>query len=623
MDFFSHQTQARQKTSQLVVLFALAVVSLIVILNLFIAALFIGGGEGGTRNLLHFVTFKQWFYVSAVVLVGVGGASFIRWLQLREGGKVVALSLGGRLIHPDTQDFYEKRVLNIVEEIALAAGVPVPPVYLLPENDINAFAAGYKLSDAVIGVTQGCVTKLSRDQLQGVIAHEFSHIFNGDMRLNIRLMALLFGILFIGLTGRFLLEITARAGASSSRSKRDNSGALVVLLLAVGLIVIGYCGVFFGNLIKAAVSRQREFLADASAVQFTRNPEGIAGALKVIAVEGSLIQHPKSAEASHLFFGKSQRYQFFSLFATHPPLEQRIRRIEPRWDGQYLAAQTKPAAEAELKAVQEKQFSSNQIANLAVGAALADSTPVVPLWQSIFNELDGKARHIHSAPFLVMALLLSKDAHAAKAQRQCLAKSWGENDLTLLDELVKKVAEIPDEQRLPLVELAIPTLKNWPQKTAQGFCNDLKVLRQQEAQPTVFSWCLTQLVEFYLTANFMPASKGQERFHAEREILVATGVVLSALARFGQDNSAEIEKAFQAGVQAGGFGELSLRQLAGFNELETALARLRRAYPHIKGRLAKSMLATIQYDGILKTDELNLVRTISALLEMPTVLSAA
>lgn len=618
MDFFAHQTQARKKTVHLVVLFALAVLALITILNLFIAALFIGGGEGGTRNLLNFVSLKQWFYVSAIVLAGVGGASFFRWLQLRGGGKVVALSLGGRLIHPDTQAFYEKRVLNVVEEIALAAGVPVPPVYLLPENEINAFAAGYKLSDAVIGVTEGCITKLSRDQLQGVIAHEFSHIFNGDMRLNIRLMALLFGILFIGLTGRFLLEVTARAGASSSRSKRDGSGALVVFLLAAGLIVIGYCGVFFGNLIKAAVSRQREFLADASAVQFTRNPEGIAGALKVIALEGSLMHHPKSAEAAHLFFGKAQRYQFFSLFATHPPVDERIRRIEPRWDGQYLAAQTRHAAEQEWQVQNATHFSAQQVAHLAVGAAV----PVVPQWQAILNDLAEQAHQLPRAPFLVVALLLAKEESTAKVQRDFLAQSWPKNDLAQLDELVKKVATIPDEQRLPLLELAIPTLKYWDQKPAQNFINDLAVLRQQETQPTVFSWCLAQLVDFYLTANFLPASKGQERFYTEREILAATGVVLSALARFGHDHPNEVQKAFVAGVQAGGFGELSLRQLAGFSELGNALERLRRAYPHIKGRLAKSMLATIQCDGVLKTDELNLVRTIAALLEMPTVLPA-
>ena len=251
------------------------------------------------------------------------------------GGTVVAERLGGRRVFPNTIDPAERRLLNVVEEMALASGVPVPPVFLLSEEQgINAFAAGYSPSDAVVGVTRGCAEQLTRDELQGVVAHEFSHILNGDMRLNMRLIGVLHGILLMGLIGRELLRLGAFGGGGALATKTTAPPHLLVIGLA--FMIIGFLGLFIGNLIKAAVSRQREYLADASAVQFTRNPEGIAGALKRIgaAVFGSKLATPRAAEASHMYFAEG----ISSLFATHPPLNDRIARIEPQWDGKYPAA---------------------------------------------------------------------------------------------------------------------------------------------------------------------------------------------------------------------------------------------------------------------------------------------
>lgn len=327
MDFFAHQEQARRLTFRLVILFGLAVIG-IILTCYFLAAFALAYAHYGPQwekgDLWDPILF-MWvtFGISAIV----GLCSGFKILQLRGGGKVIAEELGGRLLSPSSVDPVERKILNIVEEMAIASGVPTPAVYMMDrEPGINAFAAGYTIQNAVIAVTRGCVEQLSRDELQGVIAHEFSHILNGDMRINIHLMGVLFGILIIGMMGYYAFRMTPYR-----TSKEDRTG-IFIIIIGLGLVVIGSIGTFFGNLIKAAVSRQREFLADASAVQFTRNPEGIAGALKKIAgyKNGSAILNPNAPEASHMFFAKGV---FEGLFATHPPIDERIRRLDKSWEG--------------------------------------------------------------------------------------------------------------------------------------------------------------------------------------------------------------------------------------------------------------------------------------------------
>ncbi len=338
MDFFTRQESARKHTKLLEVYFVLAVISIVVMVYL-VAVIVLnfhghrtafryGGYQETTLGGMWWNPKKLFLGVSLGTIAFIFCGSAFKTMQLSGGGSVVAEMLGGRVVNANTSDPDERKLLNVVEEMAIASGTPVPHVYVMEgERGINAFAAGHSTSDMVVCATRGCIKSLTRDELQGVIGHEFSHILNGDMRLNLRLMGLVFGILCLALFGRMLLY--ARGGG------RDRNNALP--LIGLFLIVIGSAGVFFAKLIKSAISRQREFLADASSVQFTRNPEGLAGALKKVGGCGSRIEDPNAEDASHFFFANGMAESLSGMFSTHPPLEERIRALEPNWDGKFVA----------------------------------------------------------------------------------------------------------------------------------------------------------------------------------------------------------------------------------------------------------------------------------------------
>lgn len=336
MNFFEHQAQAHKESKKLLFLFVLAVIAIVLAVNGTLALLWIWmKGQIGTG----IYTYPRGFFFTntAVTLLFIGGGMLFEMSRLKDGGDAVARMAGGRLVQPDSRDIQERRLLNIVEEMALAAGMACPRVYVMDEEDaINAFAAGYHQNEAVVAVTRGSLTRLSRDELQGVIAHEFSHILNGDMRMNIKLIGVLFGIQMLAGFGQHLMEWGARFSGSRSRDEKGPSIQLILFVFGLALFVIGYIGIFFGRLIKSAVSRQREFLADASAVQFTRNPDGIGGALRKIGGLtrsnqcGSRIKNPNAEQLSHMFLGAARPNLLSGLFATHPPLSERLQRLYGR-----------------------------------------------------------------------------------------------------------------------------------------------------------------------------------------------------------------------------------------------------------------------------------------------------
>ena len=362
MNFFEQQARAKRSSAWLVLMMLVAMVAMTTLISVVLALIlhhYFPAGPGYRAHPLVKGPLGQWLDARLLAEVGAGvatlvvGGSLYKAIELRGGGRVVAERLGGRLITRDTQYPQERQLLNVVEEMALACGAPVPSVYLLDEVGINAFAAGTTPDNAVIGITLGALEHLSRDELQGIIAHEFSHIFHGDMRFNTRLTAVVHGMILVGLIGggvlRTLEAVTAPFAARPrdpsepapppKETKESEAGKLGMLVLVIGiaLLLLGAVGTFFGNCIKAAFGRQREFLADAAAVQFTRNPESIAGALKKIGglSTGSMIKAEHLAEFNHLFFAASTASALTGMLATHPPLAERIQRIEPSWNGHF------------------------------------------------------------------------------------------------------------------------------------------------------------------------------------------------------------------------------------------------------------------------------------------------
>ncbi|RRK02052.1 peptidase M48 [Opitutaceae bacterium TAV3] len=352
MDFFEAQARARRRTARLVVLFICAIAGLIAVgyfSTIAILREFVPQDTPYATAPTSYVEtapdaapVRSWWdprLLTGIALgtcVVVGLASLFKWAQLRSGGRAVAEMVGGRRINSNTTDPKERQFLNVVEEMSLASGTPMPGVYVLDkEPAINAFAAGHTTDDAVVAVTRGTLDQLTRDELQGVVAHEFSHILNGDMRFNLRLTTVIFGILVIGLIGRTVLLSLRHTRVRTSRDSKGGGAGLLAAIVVIGLLLmlLGYIGYFFGRLIQAAISRQREFLADASAVQFTRNPSGIVNALRRIGgyAGGSRLQSAGSAQIEHFFFaqGFSAKASLAGLWATHPPLRERIQAIDP------------------------------------------------------------------------------------------------------------------------------------------------------------------------------------------------------------------------------------------------------------------------------------------------------
>jgi Zn-dependent protease with chaperone function len=394
MDFFQAQDHARKKSGRLVFLYLAAVLAIILSIYAILILALTGTSANGnplstatdtataTATLARYWHPQLFLGTAGVTAAVIALGSLFKIISLRGGGGVVARSVGGILVAPNTTDPQKRRLVNVVEEMAIAAGVRVPEIYILPEKGLNAFAAGYSPDDAAVAVTQGALDTLTRDELQGVVAHEFSHILNGDMRLNIRLIGLLFGIFLLTILGRGLV----RAAASSGSRDKKGGGAAAFLLLGLALVIIGYLGVFFGRLIQAAVSRQREFLADASAVQFTRNPDGIAGALRKIGAlaAGSRIANAHATETSHMFFANALRGSFAGLFATHPPLAKRIKAIDPSFDGTFSAKPKPRAASGEPPARPPRRPSpppplpipGTTLANATIPSATAPGTTI-------------------------------------------------------------------------------------------------------------------------------------------------------------------------------------------------------------------------------------------------------
>lgn len=643
-DFYDRQDAARRSTSWLIGMFAIGVIA--VVGGVMLVAWIVTGGmesyraaQGGeiydAPDAFTHVTRDDWLAILAAggaTLLLIGGGSTFKVAQLAGGGSVVAEELGGKRVYPNTTDFVEKRLLNVVEEMALASGVPVPPVYLLDaEKGINAFAAGYSPSDAVVAVTRGTAEQLSREELQGVVAHEFSHILNGDMRLNIRLIGILHGLLLLGLIGRIMLRLGG--GSGRSRSSRNNSGAAIVMI-GLALFVLGYVGTLIGSLIKAAVSRQREYLADASAVQFTRNPGGLAGALKKIGayVAGSRLKAPKAAEASHMFFSQGVWEGFTGLTATHPPLESRIRALEPNWDGTYPPMPKQPAGVAEIAAV--------GVSGLA-GAATADSG-VVPievvshaadqvgepeeshreyvtrLVQSIPPVIVENAHDPYGARAVLYGLLLDADPEVRERQLAELAQRAAPDVYQLTLDLLPYLDLLDVRVRLPLVDMAMPALRAMSPSQYRTFNDCFRELVRADDRLGLFEWMLYRVLTRHLRPQFEKTAAARVAYYGLQKLEVECSVLLSTLAYADNRREAAAAAVIRGATRLAGVKVTLLPpESCGLDPLRDALKTLSQVVPKQRRTLVEACAATICADAEVTVAEAELLRGICDMLECP------
>lgn len=637
MNFFDAQDNARRVTRRLVGVYLLATIVIVAGISLIVGFAFwnmsyprvpltavgLFRNQGGAMLVTA---------VLATLLIV--GATLYKTAVLSAGGGRVARDLGGTLVAPDVTDPLRRRLRNVIEEMAIASGVPVPEIYVLEsESGINAFAAGYSPGDAAIAVTRGTLDLLDRNELQGVIAHEFSHILNGDMRLNIRLMGVLFGIMVLGLLGRLIL----RGGyhgriMSSSRDK----GAPVVLVIGLGMAVLGYTGVFLARLIKASVSRQREYLADASAVQFTRQTEGIANALKKIGGyhRGSLITEADPEEVGHMLFGSGAKLR--GAFATHPPLLERIRALDPNFEpSQY------PIIDPRERNVPERE-DARGIADDGVSRAFAESgrrflaediaTSVgspedehviyaAGIRRSIPTDLYDAAHSPELAFLLAVALILHRDGAVLDRQLVICNERLGDERTRIIRRLHESLLAVGPEFSLPLLEIAFPALKNRPEPHLVFLIELCSRLIDVDGRIDLYEFCFLRILTVNIRQASDPAGSTRRRRAPKTAIRDAAINLLRLLADYGHDDASQKQAAFAAGIATlpawalsypyEGAGRASIPLLNHSLDLLTTLNEAGR------GMLVRAVSAVAGADQAITMREAALVRAVCATLELP------
>ncbi len=623
MDFFARQEAARRSTRWLLVAFLVCVALVIGAVGGIVYYVAGATGEGRDAALGPAVL------AAVAILLVMCGASIFKSMQLRAGGSVVARSLGGTRVERGTRDLALKRLHNVVEEMAIASGVTMPEVYVLEgEDGINAFAAGNSPADAAVAVTRGAVTRLNREELQGVIAHEFSHVLNGDMRLNSKLLGWVFGLLVIAIMARIFMQGVGRGGR-----RNDKAGALIMIALAI--MVIGYIGVFVGRILQAAVSRHRERLADASAVQFTRNSSGLVGALlKIAGVDsGSRLASPDKEEVAHMLFAPGMA----RLFATHPPIVERVRELDPSFRRENLEAMVAAAArlaEQQRLAPSFDDVSPGPATSQFAGPADIATAPVRvaslagtfddiqqryahTARESIPEELHGFADSPDTARVLLFALLRGAHDDVAARQDEVIRRSYGEPMLAAIHAALPVARSLAPALRLPAVQQLMPALRRMtvPERT------ELRSAAQQFAladdRIDVFECCLSLLLEAALRDGLEFNDE-----HGSRSLIQSAGAtcdLFAVLAEQGAGDAESARRAYDAGAQH--VLPHHTRPYAAVDRwpeaLRRALTELAALRPFAKRVLIEGLVRTVAHDRRLSVAEGELLRTVCATLHCP------
>jgi Zn-dependent protease with chaperone function len=641
MNFFEHQEAARRSTRILVLLYVLAVAGVVLAVDLVLAVAYLWGAAERAQGVFPSLStvptgIHLWGALGTLAVILI--ASLVHVARLAGGGEAVARLVGARPVDSGTRDPLERRLLNVVEEMAIASGVRLPKVYVMDgERGINAFAAGWDVSNSVVAVTRGTLETLNRDELQGVVAHEFSHILNGDMRLNIRMMGVLGGIVFIGAIGEFLMR-----GSSRSRS-RDSGG---VFAAGLALFLIGYIGLFCARLIKAAASRQREFLADASSVQFTRNPDGIAGALDQIraSARGTLIADRHAEDMSHMLFGQGIRIRLGGLLDTHPPLDERIRRVNPRFQPQGYRGR-RPAADAPdaaapraasgfagAAAVPRAERQRSGDIGYAWGRSAGESVDLVGaldgakldfaqrLLAALPPGLHDRLRQPDGARGAIVALLLAARDSVMEEQLAAASAAGAGALAATARALAPAVRSLGPAFHLPVIDIALPATKAATAEARRELLTALEAVIHADRRVSLHEFVVLTLVR----AQLAPAARPPAiRYRALAELRGEALALLSLVAYAGQRPGPEGERDFATAFRAGakemafdGAGAVA-REALKLDGVAAALEKFKHLAPLAKPALIRGLFAAVTVDGNLRIMEAELMRLVGAAVDCP------
>ncbi len=628
MNFFDAQDRARRATRWLIIVYVLATILIVAGVTAIVAGAFLMIGETGRPADPSVLV-----AIAVLATLLIIGATIFKTSRLSSGGGRVAVDMGGTLVTTDVSDPLIRRLRNVVEEIAIASGVPVPEIYVLEEEiGINAFAAGFSPGDAAIAVTRGTLEVLDRDELQGVIAHEFSHILNGDMRLNIRMMGVLFGIMVLGIIGRMMLRGGYHTGLVSSRR---NKNAAAIMAVGVGLVLLGWIGLFAARLVKAAVSRQREFLADASAVQFTRQTDGLANALKKIGGyrSHSYIRSVDPEEVSHMLFaGGASRLT--SMFATHPPLIDRIKALDPQFNEADYPVVNKESQSAKNR----REAAEDRTSGFASGAADAQSVPdaiadsvgqpdprqiafAAKIRQSIPSDLYDAAHSAKHAWLLALALALHRDTSQLNRQLRFVDEQLGPERSAHVRRYSGQISQIGPEYRLPLLEIAFPALKLKPAPQREFLLELLQRVIEMDGEVDLYEYCLYRVLSRNLEKASKPSANRKGNRAGKKAVRQAAIDLVSTVAQHGHATTADAASAFNAGIAEFGawaadakYEDVSLRTVPLLDKSLNVLGRMNSA-----GRksLLQALARSVSHDGKLTTTEAELLRAVCASLDCP------
>lgn len=606
-NFFEHQERAQFLSKKLIFLFLLAVGLTVFLVILISAGFFLFALEWDPLDFSK--CGRAYAVIGSATAALIGLMSLIKVYSLRSfGGISIALDLGAKNIAPSTADAQERKLLNVVEEMAIASGVPMPEVFVLPDKSINAFAAGNSFADAVVCVTRGCLENLSRDELQGVVAHEFSHIFHGDIQLNMNISGAIYGIFAISNLGRILL--------GNRRTRRKNSGLLVA---GLSLMAIGSLGVLFGRLIQAAISRQREFLADASAVQYTRNPDGIGGALKKIgeSFENSAIENFNAQNYSHFFIAPpALTSASYSWFATHPSIESRLKALN-----QSATRKVKPKSPtADSKTLSSSSsVGGRELIEKNIGSLNPISLGVAHV---VLAQISGFIRQQAGDPFSARAICYSVFFHAGeKIRDQQLDVLNDSHQLDLISVATRSFDELQKlgkEARLTFIDYCLPALRQLSQEQRSQFLNTLRSLIRIDQKIEVFEFALFSLLSFAL----LPPDKLRAKSKTS-DLDAAKSLLVSSLIQISERDETQAKAKFQEIVEKNYLKMGAYRASPSFDyqEVTDSLLISRKLKPSKKQAMIRACMDAASRNSQFHPEALELLRAFGECLEVPISLT--